>query len=131
MPAEMIAMLDGLGAYGKNPVGDVDPRLLPSRMMTAGHASMAGPVPTGNIRRYALGAAEDEETPPAGSSVDTAITLPKVLMWAGAAVLAVWGYQAITSGGGAPAPAVNGYPEPEMVHLPAPKRRRRRKARKE
>lgn len=127
--AEMIAMLDGLGAYGQNPVGDVDPRLLPSRTMSAGHRSMTGTVPTYDPRPYALGAASSEDAGEGSGREEVGLgVLPKVLIGAGALMLLAWGVQ---KSGKRPPPAMNGYPEPEMIQLPRQKRRRRRKAKKE
>lgn len=118
--AEMIAMLDGLGAYGENPIGDVDPRLLPARQLTAGHKSMEGKVPTYSPKPYTLGA--DSDRPAMGTG-------PKVLIALGVATIAY----ALLQKTSPPAPAaVAGYPEPEMIDSigAKPARKRRRKKRK-
>lgn len=127
MPAEMIAMLDGLGAYGQNAVGDVDPRLLPSRVMSPPSQLTAGPVPTYPPRPYRLGALGNQTSEDTSAKAEEGMgKVPKLLIAVGGISVLVWAMQKASSPK-SPPPQMNGYPEPEMIDVPRPKRRRRRK----
>ena len=117
--AEQIAMLDGLGAYGEKPIGDVDPRLLPSYQTTPAPALMQGRIPTYPPKPYTLGSGETE--PDRGMSGTS-----KLLITLGIGGVLVWA----TQSKGSTLQGDAGYPEPEMVKLEGAKRRRRRRKKK-
>ena len=121
--AEQIAMLDGLGAYGEKPIGDVDPRLLPSYQTTPAPALMQGRIPTYPPKPYTLGSGEADldlgrdEGMSGTSKLLIALGIGGVLVWA-------------SQSKGSTLQGDAGYPEPEMVKLEGAKRRRRRRKKK-
>lgn len=123
--ADMIAMLDGLGAYGEKPIGDVDPRLLPSyNTASPQKQSWETRSPVANPPRpYTLGNEPSELDMQRNPGMTTT---SKVLLGGGAALLLLW----LSQKKSGPVSAAPGYPEPEMVKLEGAKRRRRRRKKK-
>jgi hypothetical protein len=132
MAGEMIAMLNGLGAYGENPIGDLDPRIAAARsaaLATTAPAYAYRPVP------YTLGSTGSD-------TASEAAWYKSKWVWGGVAALAaVWWYDRSqkSQGGAGILPSINGYAEPEMVEslggedyeeAPRRKRRKSRKGRK-
>ncbi len=148
MAGEMIAMLNGLGAYGENPIGDLDPRIAAARsasLATTAPAYAYRPVP------YTLGAVltacktekgEDGKVDATGKCVVEFPWYKNKWVWGSVAALAaVWWYDRSqkSQGNAGILPSINGYAEPEMVEslggedyeeAPRRKRRKSRKGRK-
>lgn len=131
--AEQIAMLNGLGAYGENPIGDLDPRLAAARvasLRTTAVPNAYKPVPY--TLQGGLGAAGDACTTPAGKAgkIDSvgACVEGGMNWWlvGGLAVLGLVGidYWLKSKGGGGFIPAFNGYEKPRMIHSLERKSRR-------
>ena len=109
---EQIAMLNGLGAYGENPIGDLDPRLAAARsasLRTTAVPNAYSPVP------YTLGANGDSG-------------FPTWVKWAGLGVAALFAidWWQRRSGGPGILP-FNGFEEPLMLSSLSGKKRSRRR----
>jgi hypothetical protein len=137
---EQIAMLNGLGAYGENPIGDLDPRIAAARtaaLRTTAVPNAYQPVPY--TLQGALGAAGDACTTTDGKTgkLDANGACSAGMnwwLWGGAAVLALvgidWWMKQSGKSGLLPKMAFNGFEEPMMLSSLSPKKRRSRKGRK-
>lgn len=118
---EQIAMLNGLGAYGENPIGDLDPRLAAARAASLRTTAVPNAYKT---VPYTLGAADDK-------GADTDAWYKSKWVWGGAALLAaVWFYdRSRRAAGKSGILPFNGFEEPEMLRSlgKSPRRRKGRK----
>jgi hypothetical protein len=136
---EQIAMLNGLGAYGENPIGDLDPRLAAARvasLRTTAVPNAYRPVPY--TLQGGLGAVGDACATSAGKAgkLDSAGACVEDGMnwwvWGGVAVLAIVGidWWLKSKGGGGFIPSFNGYEKPSMIHSLERKPRKSRRSKR-
>jgi hypothetical protein len=122
--ADMIAMLNGLGAYGEFPIGDVDPATSARIGQTSPGTGLSNEqITVYNPQPYTLGKIDDEEEGLSGT------TWLFIVLGLGAAA---WGISKMVKSA-SPEPGedfLDGIAEPEMIELNAPPARTRGKGKR-